>query len=315
MKILLSGISSFTGYWFAKQLTEEGHVVTGILTNKISAYQGIRALRLKNLQGHVQFSENTPFGGEKFQKLASKGCFDLYGHHSAFMDSYRSLDYDFVKAIQNDRSILAALRSLKEGGTQAVIFTGSIFEPGEGAGSDNLRGFSPYGVTKSVIFQYFKFFCQNVGLKIGKFVIPNPFGPFEEQKFTSYLMKCWHENITPTVKTPDYIRDNIHVSLLAKVYALFCIQVLTKNCSEQKINPSQYIESQGRFADRFRLEISKRIGWSCPITISKQSEFLEPLIRVNTDSAMSLIPDWNDDFAWDLLTDFYLKYLALVKRS
>ena len=308
MKVLFSGVSSFTGYWLVKELIEQGHSVTGILTNNLSAYQGIRAIRLKNLQDLVKYSENTPFGKEKFLSLAKNNCFDIYCHHSAFMESYRSLDYDFVRAIQNDGSMRIALQALKEGGTKALVYTGSIFEPGEGAGSDSLRGFSPYGVTKAALFNFFKFFCQNEGIKIGKFVIPNPFGPFEEMKFTSYLMKSWYENKTPNVKTPDYIRDNIHVDLLAKVYVMFCNLMIVSDREDLKIYPSQYVESQGQFAERFRLEMSKRIGWVGSLDVTKQTEFIEPMIRINKDPALQFVLNWDEDLAWDSLADFYKNF-------
>jgi UDP-glucose 4-epimerase len=56
-------------------------------------------------------------------------------------------------------------------------------------------------------------------------VIPNPFGLYEEPHFTAYLMTTWLASETPRVQTPRYVRDNIHVSLLAKAYAAFVAPV------------------------------------------------------------------------------------------
>jgi hypothetical protein len=47
-------------------------------------------------------------------------------------------------------------------------------------------------------------------------VIANPFGPLEEPRFCAYLVKTWAAGQVPEVRTPLYVRDNIHVSLLAK---------------------------------------------------------------------------------------------------
>ena len=55
-------------------------------------------------------------------------------------------------------------------------------------------------------------------ISLGKFVIPNPFGPLEEPRFTHYLAKKWFAKEVAIVNTPLYVRDNIHVSLLAKSY-------------------------------------------------------------------------------------------------
>ena len=62
---------------------------------------------------------------------------------------------------------------------------------------------------------------RRAGIGLGKFVIPNPFGPYEEPRFTAYLIKNWLAGATPNCSSPAYVRDNIHVSLLAKVYARF----------------------------------------------------------------------------------------------
>ena len=50
MKILFTGASSFTGYWFVKALAEAGHEVTVIFTKDCpESYEGIRRARVKRL--------------------------------------------------------------------------------------------------------------------------------------------------------------------------------------------------------------------------------------------------------------------------
>ena len=56
------------------------------------------------------------------------------------------------------------------------------------------------------------------GPPLGHFVIPDPFGPHEEARVTSSLVRTWAQGGTAAVNTPEYIRDNIHVSLLGKAY-------------------------------------------------------------------------------------------------
>ena len=50
--------------------------------------------------------------------------------------------------------------------------------------------------------EMFKYFTGETGIRLGKFVIPNPFGPYEEPRFTAYLAKSWYEGKTPTVSAP-----------------------------------------------------------------------------------------------------------------
>jgi len=61
----------------------------------------------------------------------------------------------------------------------------------------------------------FRYHCGEARIPLGKFVIPNPFGPFEEPRFTAYLMRSWKDGKPAGVKTPDYVRDNVPVDLLA----------------------------------------------------------------------------------------------------
>ena len=58
-------------------------------------------------------------------------------------------------------------------------------------------------------------------MPLGKFVIPNPLGPFEEPRFCAYLIRQWQAGEAAEVRTPAYVRDNIHVDLLAAAYAAF----------------------------------------------------------------------------------------------
>ena len=93
-----------------------------------------------------------------------------------------------------------------------MLLSGSVFEGGEGAGSQGLPDFSPYGLSKALTARMFAYYCQRAGVGLGKFVIPNPFGPLEEPRFTAYLMKTWLAGATAVCSSPAYVRDNIHVS-------------------------------------------------------------------------------------------------------
>src|SRR6202040_3800059 len=135
--------------------------------------------------------------------------------------------------------------------------------------------------------------------------IPNPFGPFEEARFTAYLMRTWQSGKTAAVKTPLYVRDNIHADLLANVYGHFVGHVLAGSALETKINPSGYVESQGAFARRVAREVQARLGWTCALELARQEDFGEPWMRVNGDPAPPLMPHWNEAASWDGFCNFY----------
>ena len=130
------------------------------------------------------------------------------------MTNYKSPDFGAQRALQNNTlNLRAVLAALKEGGLKSVVLTSSCFENEEGAGDEPLRAFSPYGLSKGLTCQVFRYYCAEAKLPLGKFLIPNPFGPFEEPPFTCYLMQSWRDGKTPSVRTPDYVRDNIHADL------------------------------------------------------------------------------------------------------
>ena len=116
---------------------------------------------------------------------------------------------------------LSAVLDLLDGGSKGVVLTGSVFEQNEGAGEPPLVAFSPYGLSKGLTAEVVRHRCHEFGLRYGKFVIPNPFGPLEEPRFCAYLIRSWKKGEVAQVNTPDYVRDNIHVSLLAAAYAKF----------------------------------------------------------------------------------------------
>jgi nucleoside-diphosphate-sugar epimerase len=245
---------------------------------------------------------NAPFGSDPFLQVAGAERYDLFCHHAADVTNYKSADFDALQALENNtRNLRLVLKTVN----CPVLLTGSVFEQEEGTGNRPLRAFSPYGLSKGLTHQFFRYYCQEAGLPLGKFVIPNPFGPFEEPRFTAFLMKNWRDAKPVEVKTPDYLRDNIHVDLLAAVYTQFAVRTAALKTGEAAFNPSGYVEKQGAFAQRVAREVQVRLGWKCELILAKQESFAEPLERANTEPAARLAPDWNEVRAWDAFTTFY----------
>jgi len=193
---------------------------------------------------------------------------------------------------------------MSDRGCRQIVVTGSVFEAGEGAGSESLPAFSPYGVSKALTASIVEYYAGVVGSHLGKFVIPNPFGPFEEPRFTAYLAKKWQGGKVAGVNTPDYVRDNIHVDLLALAYSQF-VETLPVGAGLSKMHPSGYVESQGQFAQRFANNMRERTGLECGLDFAVQTEFLEPRIRINSDPAVAMISSWSESNAWDQLAAYY----------
>lgn len=316
MKVLFTGASSFTGYWFVKELAAGGHDVTMTFTRPRDRYKGIRRKRVEQVVSFGRPVFECRFGDDRFVKLvAEQQQWDLLCHHAADVANYKSPDFDVTAALANNTHNLAAvLAALRERGCRRVVLTGSVFEQNEGAGSEGLPAFSPYGLSKGLTAQVFRYHAARAGLRLGKFVIPNPFGPYEEPRFTAYLVRTWLAGRTAVVKTPAYVRDNIHVSLLAKAYVDFA-ERLSAEPGFQKINPSGYVESQGRFAERFAENMRGRLSIPCELTLEEQTEFAEPRVRINTDPVDGVRLGWNEEGTWDEIAAFYERYVRTAEPA
>jgi nucleoside-diphosphate-sugar epimerase len=312
MKILFTGASSFTGMWFASALAEAGHELVLPLRSQPGNYEGVRRDRVDAVATSGELVPGCAFGDERFMALISESPrWDLLCHHGAEVTDYKSPDFDVAAALHsNTLNLPRVLELLAAQGCRRILLTGTVFENGEGAGSDGLPAFSPYGLSKAFTAQAFAYHTRAAGMHLGKFVIPNPFGPWEEPRFTAYLVRNWLEGKTPSVRTPEYVRDNIHVSLLALAYRHFA-ESLTPTSGFSRINPSGYIESQGEFANRLAAEMRHRLNRDCKVELQEQVEFDEPRNRTNTDPIDAESLGWNEATAWDGFARYYLETLAV----
>ncbi|MDH5675418.1 MAG: NAD(P)-dependent oxidoreductase [Myxococcales bacterium] len=308
MKVLLTGASSFTGMWFARALSQADVQVTATLTRGSAAEypEAQRRARIVEVERSANVAYGMRFGDDAFLELLREaGPFDALCHHGADVTDYKSPDFDVARAVANNtHNLRPVLRILADSGCKRLLLTGSVFEGGEGAGSQGLPHFSPYGLSKAVTAEAFRYYAAEAGISLGKFVIPNPFGPHEEPRFTAYLMRTWRAGEVPRVQTPAYVRDNIHVDLLARAYARF-VRELPVGPGFCKLSPSGYVESQGAFAQRFAREVGSRLNLACPIEEALQTEYPEPRIRLGTDVPDAQVLGFDESRAWDAIAEFY----------
>jgi UDP-glucose 4-epimerase len=306
MRILLTGASSFTGYWFVRDLVAAGHELVAAFRGD-GRYEGVRGERTAMLRGLCEMHFDCPFGSDSFLDVVRAGGsgFEVLCHHGAEATDYRSPDFDPHRAAAaNLYRLHEVMRALKERGCTRLVLTGSVFEQNEGAGSVPMRAFSPYGLSKGLTAAAAEFYANREGFSFEKFVIPNPFGPYEEPRFTAYLIRCWLKRETARVQTPRYVRDNIPITLLAKAYTAF-VGACPHAGAIRRLNPSFYPESQGAFAERLRHEIAPRLDLPCDLELGEQTEFAEPPVRINTDLLDPAALHWNEAAAWNELAEYY----------
>ncbi|MEM7577065.1 MAG: NAD(P)-dependent oxidoreductase [Planctomycetota bacterium] len=314
MNILFTGASSFTGYWFVKQLAAAGHDVTATFTRAsptVYADGGVREQRIARVQEHCTPIWNCSVGDDTFLNAIRHGGFDLLCHHAADVTNYKSPDFDAAGAVcNNTKNILPVLTELQANNERAaVLLTQSVFAGGYGAGTLDAAGklphFSPYGLSKAMTAEMTGYYCDQHGIPFGQFVIPNPFGPYEEPRFTNYLMKTWFAGNKAGCNTPAYVRDNLHVELMARVYVQCAEQLQSHPESACVVGPHGYIETQGAFAERFAAEMRTRLDLPCELELAHQTEFTEPRIRINTDTPDADALGFDESKAWDDVAAFY----------
>jgi hypothetical protein len=292
MRVLLTGASSFTGYWFARALHAAGHEVVAPLLRRRRDYDtGVRAHRVRLLEEEARIIEDCALGSDRFLDLVAQEDFAVLCHHAAQMDDRRAADVDLSGAdAANTRRMPEVLARLSQRGLMGVVLTGVCSEPEE-----------KIAAAAAAVACW----CDAAGLSYGRFTLPHAFGPLEEARFCASLVARWKAGEIAEVRTPAYVRDNMHVDLLALSYVDFVAAAAQRRGVVLHRNPSGYIESQGTFSARFAAAMRRRSGLACGIRITAQARFPEPMVRANMEPAAPLFPAWKEAAAWDRIAAFY----------
>jgi len=304
MKVLFTGAASFTGFWFIKTLAFRGYDLICPIRGKVADCDVLKKKRLKLVGEVAELVENAAFGSERFLSLGSSFSFDCMCHHGSEVRNYRSPLFEVNAALASNTFNLPRVLEVFEG--TPILLTGSVFEYEEGANNETREAISPYGLSKGLTYQYFRFYCKRVGSHLGKFIIANPFGPFEDKKFTAYLMNTWRSGNVAEVKTPDYIRDNVPVDYLSTRYADYAERVASgSHESHSRMGPSGYIGFQRDFTALIANQVKSRTNWKCDYILVKQKDFSEPMTRTNQEKPFDKSGQWQESHFWDAFVDYY----------
>ena len=299
MKVLLTGVSSFTGLWFARALRAAGCEVVAPL--RAAAYEDpLRRARVAEAERVAEIVPAAPFGSDAFVGLLER-CFDVLCHHAAEAANHKSPDFDVEGAVAgNTFNAAATLKTAWGHGVKRLLLTGSAFEEGEGRGTEPLVAFSPYGLSKTLTARAFQAEADQARLEMVKFVVPNPFGPYEAQTFQRLVMTRWRDGQPVRVSHPFYGRDNVPVDLLAKVYARAATGALGAH-----VSPSFYAGPVGGFFERMAREVRTRTGWACGLTVAESQQSTEPLERYNLQPIAPADYGWSESGFWDAYAAYY----------
>ncbi len=236
---------------------------------------------------------------------ALKGTrFDLLCLHGAVVGNHKAPDFDVIDALgQNTKNLAEILPIFENQGGKAVVATGTYFEADEGIGSEPREAFSPYALSKTLTWETIRYHCHRAKIPLAKFVVANPFGPLEKGGFTQYLTQSWKRGEEVTVRTPDYVRDNVPVDLMALHYLELCEILFESPPADQCIAtaPSWFAASQGEFTQYFAEKFNEVTGMTAPFQCARQTDFSEPLDRRNQGRPDKLRSHtWDENRFWQM---------------
>jgi UDP-glucose 4-epimerase len=220
-KVLLTGLTSFTGAYIALDLQDDGFQTVCPLKGFMNEYSPIKRERIqlaKNVKKPaLKLEENVDLNSPKFIELIEREKCHVFINHAAFIDNYRSLEFDVLKHLQtNLQNIQKVISTLKDNGCNLFIHSGSAFEPN---GQYSAYGLSPYGVAKKMVWDLTLFWCSHYGLPIIKVVIPNPYGHLENpDRLLPVFSSKLKQGQSVTLHNSGDVRNNILASNLAKYY-------------------------------------------------------------------------------------------------
>ena len=303
--ILLTGASSFTGFWFAQKLQQEGFSVDCPLPRKEADYIDLKKQRLELLKDRVNLIYNCPYGSPFFLELCNNN-YQTLCFHGAFVENYSSDRFPLNKALsENLKSSEIVLENLFEKGCRRVVWTSSVFE--DAITLEDTKSKKPnwyrYALSKYLSYVAISELCRSYGYEFSRVVITNPFGPLEDKKLSYHLFNSFlNKQKEFTIKTPYYVRDMIHVQNLAKIYSKI---IISKECIPE-IRPCEYSGSMISFAKLYIEEVSKRLPINLKIN-SQNMEFNEPYSLTNDQHVSTILNEDNSEEYWDELCRYYLK--------
>lgn len=300
MRILLTGISSFTGSYFARGLVNSGHEIIATLTQPENLYTNQRRQRLDSLVGSIALKGNSAIGTDDFlNAIDNEKQLDIFCLHHASVGDYRSDQFDVAGAIQSATlNYELVAKKLVEKGLSRVVITRSIFESEFGVRSEN-RAVNLYGVAKKAASEIWKDVFNRHDIEVADFVITNPFGVFEEKRFISYLFNSWTKHETPELKAPTLVRDNIPIPLLADAYVNF-----VESSQIHPYIPSGIVGTNSEFALLIANKFSSHFGFTPEITHAETILAAEPLILTG-NSPVSFEFSQQDEQFWADFVNYY----------
>ncbi|MCS7266901.1 MAG: NAD(P)-dependent oxidoreductase [Geminicoccaceae bacterium] len=301
MRALVTGVSSFTGAWFALALVARGFAVTGVHRRARTDYPPEAQARLALLEGRVALLRAPALDSEPVRDALARERPRLLCLHGAEVGAHRAAGFDVLGAVARTTAGIDRLLDRFAGaGGRAVLVTGSVFEAEEGRGAAPLRAVNPYGLAKTLTWQVLRFAVERRNLALGKFVVAHPVGPFDKPTgLVPDLLAAWRRGEAAVLRRPRLVRDFLAIDGLAAAYARAALALL-EHGHRVHLVPSLWPEPVRAFARRLSAAIGPRLSVRCTVREAEPPEpSEEPTVRTGLHDLCALVPAWDPEAFWN----------------
>ena len=183
MKLILTGVSSFTGYHLAKKLCEN-YIVIGIISKNINKYKSNRLKRLIDLKKKIEIIECDLFKTTKFAKILKRVKPDIiYINHAYTAKNIN--DFNLDNALKINSIGLREIFDYSSKYNCKVFHTGTNQEYGNKCqiiSEKTIKDpFTEYGLSKKIQSEILKFFSEKYKVKCASFKLFNLYGLLDEE--------------------------------------------------------------------------------------------------------------------------------------
>ena len=221
---VITGVSSFVGYHLASAYSERGWQVLATLSRDRAEYDGVRAQRLRQLDGRVDWQRLDLREAAQVQDFVDRYRPRVWVQHAGFATQYGSFDFDVEAAHRLNVQPLPSLYSaLSELGAEGIIVTGSSAEysPSGGEALEDAACFPrmPYGASKLAETVAAVQLSQQYGLATRVARVFIPFGPLDnDAKLLPSVVARLRVGEPVDLSPCEQERDFVHVDDLAEAY-------------------------------------------------------------------------------------------------
>tara|TARA_B100001059_G_scaffold235561_1_gene281626 strand:+ start:1728 stop:2654 length:927 start_codon:yes stop_codon:yes gene_type:complete len=224
MKILITGVSSFTGYHLAKKLSEKNKVY-GVISKNINKYKFNRKLRILNLVKRIDLVQCDLYKRLKFKNILNKIKPKIIYINHAYttrnpneFNIYKSLEINslcieeiFIYSSKNNCRVFHTGTNQEYGVNRKYISENTIKKPN-----------TAYGLSKKIQCDLIEFYSLNLKVNTVSFKLFNLYGTLdEEHKIIQNIIKSLGEKNkvklnTNGIQNLDFLNINKFTEIVEK---------------------------------------------------------------------------------------------------